>query len=733
MDIARFLTRNATSVAEPSALGQAHHSFALRSWRQRALFTTSWLIALRTSAQPRCIARLNMALLTIVPLAVCPVVARASINLRPGPPGVAVEGDDLLIALPIQNLGDTRASNVSISEIHLIGGHLDTPNHLPVDLGQIPAGGSAVLNIRADVFGLRLFRRFHLKIEGHYTDGDEDAKGRDRNGDEDEFEFRTRVVVPPHAPGSDDSHQNSGTTHQTAGPYPAINQPPMTEENELLAPTPQGSNRLLFPLTLNTTGVKDPGITTFPGVTSDGAVGFVINTQSNGVSNRFPPDPSGAGSGNADNVVLATGNLYTKYSTDGGSTFTTINNLSTVFGDQPDGGYCCDQVAHYIPSIDRIVWLIQTNQAKDAAGNVTGPNSLRVAWAKPSDIKANFNTAWTWFDVSSTFLGLGNDWLDFPDLSTSDGNLYLAVDDVTKGGLVVARISYTDLQRPAGQIVTWFFTDPTKATMATGSHLSQNASGTIYWAGHDSTSQIRLFSWADNSSTYFWRDVNNSSYTNTGSAYTAKAPDGQYWLDPRVRTDAVLGAVVKPGSEGPNQLWFAWTAGRDDNFKQPYVRMVMLDESNFKNVGEFETWNASYAFTYPALSVNSASGEVAMSLLWGGGGSFYMNHAVGFPQDFLLYITTASDVTFTVDSTLPGITGCDDASNGAVAGRCTRSGDYLSLRRVGSTTGLFGTVGYEVNLVDPTLSTDCTKAPGCNLNIRWVEFGRPSDVIHLIP
>jgi hypothetical protein len=86
-----------------------------------------------------------------------------------------------------------------------------------------------------------------------------------------------------------------------------------------------------------------------------------------------------------------------------------------------------------------------------------------------------------------------------------------------------------------------------------------------------------------------------------------------------------------------------------------------------------------------------------------------------------------------VDSTLPGVTGCDDASNGAVTGRCTRSGDYLSLRRVGSTTGLFGTVGYEVNLVDPTRSTDCIKAPGCNLNIRWIEFGRPSDVIQLIP
>ena len=111
---------------------------------------------------------------------------------------------------------------------------------------------------------------------------------------------------------------------------------------------------------------------------------------------------------------MGSGNLYVKYSTDGGQTFTTITDLSTVFGDQPDGGYCCDQVLHYIPSIDLIVWVIQTKQKTDSKGNVTGPNSQRVAWAKTADIAANFYTAWTWFDVSSTFLGLGNDWPRLP-------------------------------------------------------------------------------------------------------------------------------------------------------------------------------------------------------------------------------------------------------------------------------------------------------------------------------
>jgi hypothetical protein len=651
--------------------------------------------------------------------------------LRGGRPGVTVENSaELLVALPIENAGETEAREVKVREIELRGGRRDLPVNLPVDLGTVAANGRKVIQIRFNIPGLDLSKVYEMEVEGRYR-GRRDGNGGSEHKER-KFRFETRLEIPPQGPGSSTVNTNHGPTHRTNGPYPELPQPPQREENENLPPTPESTPHVIFPKTPQFAAVKDPGITSYPGIAQGGAVGFVINTQNGGVANRFPPDPSGADSGGSSNVVLMTGNLYTKYSTDGGKTFTTITNLSTVFGDSPDGGYCCDQVVNYIPSIDRIVWLVQTNRPTDAKGNVTGGNRQRVAWAKPSDVAANFYTAWTWFDVTSGFLGLGSDWLDFPDLSTANGHLYMSTDDATKAGLVVTRISFADMQLPGGSTVSWDFTDPTKSTSALGSHLTQNANATMYWAGHNGTGKLTVFSWGDTSNQYNWRDVSNTTYSN--SDYTSKAKDGQYWLDPRVKADAVLGAAVKPfvglvqpGSPPPpNQIWFAWTAARDKDFAQPYVRMVFVDEQNFNNVGEFETWNSDYVFAYPALAVNSQTAEVAISLMWGGGGNYYMNHAVGFPQDFLLYITTASNVTFTVNPV--GATACDDASGGLVAGRCTRSGDYLGLRRVGNSSGLFGTAGYEINLNDSTKSTDCLTAPGCAQNERWVIFGRPGDV-----
>jgi hypothetical protein len=658
--------------------------------------------------------------------------ALARVEIALDRPGLAVEDGRLLIALPIRNGGDTTAIDVRVVSAQITGGRILTRIAPSIPLGNVPAEERAILALQAAAGGLDPAASYQLRVEGLYSDP---SLARDPKNNR-PFHVETTIALPRAAPGSDVANSRTVTTQVTNGPYPALPPLPNVEgENEDGPPTPIGPLRFPFAATPTGTAPQALNLAAYPGTVgaAGAAVTFVRNSGSNGVTVNFPPDPSASASGGPANLVMATGNLYVKYSTDAGNTFTTINNLSTVFGDNPDGGYCCDQVMHYVPSIDRIVWLIQTNQPTDAKGNPNGPNALRIAWAKPSDVVANFNTAWTWVDLRSSFLGFGNDWLDFPDLSTSAGFLYASVDDVTRGGLVVARISFADLAKPGGNSITVEWTDPANGKEAYASHLVQNAGGTMHWAGHVSTSKLRIVSWADNSNQYSWNDFEHNGYSN--SDYTSKAPDGQYWLAPKPKGDAIIGAVRKPFlgivppgvTPPPNELWFAWDAGRDTTFKQPYIRIVKVDEGTRTGIGIHDIWNDTYAFAYPALAANQVTAEVAVSLMWGGGGS-YMNHAAGFPLDFVVWITTASDVTFTADPTKVTPAGsCVDASGGAVAGRCTRSGDYLSTRRVGSMTGLFGTLAYEPRLVDASKSTDCLTAPGCRLDVRYVEFGRPGD------
>jgi hypothetical protein len=75
-------------------------------------------------------------------------------------------------------------------------------------------------------------------------------------------------------------------------------------------------------------------------------------------------------------VVLYTGNWYAARSIDGGQTFQYLDPFTT-FPDPPNLGFCCDQVANYIASIDTFVWLLQY-------GPKSGPqadNIQRLAFA----------------------------------------------------------------------------------------------------------------------------------------------------------------------------------------------------------------------------------------------------------------------------------------------------------------------------------------------------------------
>lgn len=375
-------------------------------------------------------------------------------------------------------------------------------------------------------------------------------------------------------------------------------------------------------------------------------------------------EPSGASSGD---VVFVSFNWGAAYSTNGGTTFTTLDPNKIFPSDSV--GFCCDQIVQYVPRIDRFIWLL------------LGPGGLRLASASPADISKSHGTAWTYWNLTPGLFGFSSGF-DLPDLAVGDNYLY--INAVNNPGKWVARVALSEIQ--AGGTITIGFTDP---TLTQGYQLMQNTGDEIFWAYHQDNSTIRVYSWAEGANTYFWRDIGIAKWANYPfGVIGSTTPDGQNWLN-RSAHD-ILGAT-----RSSNQLWFAWTAGADNNFPQPHVEMVTLDRSkNFSVIQQVQIWNDSYAFGYPALATNKCTGEIGLSLLYGGGGN-YENHVVGFWGDFMVYITTSSNV------------GTD------------AYGDYVTIRQQPASNAdpgnLFDAFGNGINTIGNNKQGD----------VRYVSFGRP--------
>jgi hypothetical protein len=592
--------------------------------------------------------------------------AASPVILSTGGPGVNLLNSTMLLsALPIINTGTAEAQNVEVTAITLDGGSLSSPASLPLDLGTIPAEGSAVLNAAfSDTFVP--LGSYALAVEGTYAVGDATYC----------FALENDLVVPPVAPGSALVNMISAQGAQISGaPFPP--QPPSFEDEI-------NGSLWAVPVAPFIPGTPTPNVTqTVPAPFGDPpAIVFEANNGL-GINGNTIAEPSGASNG--DGVVFVTANSYAAYSTDGGSNFTQLDPTAIFPADSV--GFCCDQIVQYVPSIDRFIWLIQG----------TG---FRLASASPEDIINSGGTAWTYWNLTPGVFGQPTGTgFDYPDLSVGNNYLYMSWNvgwpncpaGCTSGHLI-ARTPLADIQ--AGGTIGIGYTNPSDSPMAWGGHLSQNTLDEVFWAGHNNNSNMRVFSLAENSNMYFWRDIGISSWATGGLSSTT--PDGRDWLNKlsNFPSNAVIG-LTRVGS----QLWLAWSAGTDSNFQQPHIEMVTLDlNNNFSKTQQVQIWNDSYAFAYPALATNACTSEVGLSFEYGGNGN-YENHVVGFWGDFVAYITTGSNVG------------------------TTRFGDYVTIRQEPPTEdnpgNLFSAFGYGINSVPPP-------GTGAQTDVHYVSFGRPA-------
>ncbi|MDQ3695299.1 MAG: hypothetical protein M3464_16970 [Chloroflexota bacterium] len=227
-----------------------------------------------------------------------------------------------------------------------------------------------------------------------------------------------------------------------------------------------------------------------------------------------------------------------------------------------NGSLCCDQVIQYVPEFDLYIWLMQFSST--GPGPLQGINKLRIAAARPDDMKSSGGTAWTYWDFFSGDFGQSVV-LDYPDLSIGNATLNVSVDAVGVG-LLIFRVPLPDIA--AGGAVGFDFTDPADSAAAYGGHVSQNTGDTLFWAGHNSTSQLRVFSLPEGSGTYSWRDIDINSWPNAD--YSSPVPGGTDWLQfmAGFPGSAIIGATRREGAAG-SELWLAWTAARGGGRSSP--------------------------------------------------------------------------------------------------------------------------------------------------------------------
>ena len=663
------------------------------------------------------------------------------------------------LAIPLQNVSEAVGVDVHLVKLDVPSATRLAPT-LPEALGDVLPDDIKKIDARFNVptFGVP----YEVEIEGTYAAGESTCnfhalgvfvpQQSDSNpvravsGNLDKVDLRTAVFPPFPAPPPAEREFN-GT-----GLLPPLGEPRLSQVFQ----NPPGGNvpghsllrRVNFPINPPPPPLQfdcpdsDPGEKVF----------FTRNTVG-ATFGGFPPDPSVAGNWAStcasppctlDDVTMFTANTAVFYSTDSGLTFTPVN-LFTLFDPaipgrnsffpQDDGGLCCDQVVTYVPNGNIFVWLLQywpRQTGTDAQGNpITGPSRLRIAWASPDAIRSDFLHAWTWVDLTSAGLSLGNDWMDYPDLGYSDSFVYVGVDHgIANSGQVFtarhiyARLSLADILDANKSSVGYQYMDPTRSGLWQN-HIVQPSPDALYFTAMPDTSTFTVYSWPDSSNVATPHDIKISNFSNAD--YSAPTPEGIDW---NAAPKMILGATrTAPFCFGCSDrfLYFAFSAGRSGSGRPfPYVRVEKVNLDTFSLVSELDIWNPDFAYAMPALVYrpNNTSDEVALSLAVGGGGNFADN-AVGFLGDFVVYVTTDSNTTHAGYNR--------DKKNNIIRdgnGNPTysvRFGDYYSARNsIGPVTkngrGVgYSTLGYAARTA--VAGKKCVDV-GCSIPEHYIQFGR---------
>jgi hypothetical protein len=321
--------------------------------------------------------------------------------------------------------------------------------------------------------------------------------------------------------------------------------------------------------------------------------------------------------------MFVTGNWFASRSTDAGATWTPVDPFTEL--PPAAGGFCCDQLVHYVRSRRVWVWFLQyvsrqgTNVVRIAVSRTAAPGSWTFWDVGPADVDAR------WGDL----------WFDYPDLAESADHLFLTL-NVYDGAdrwqrAVVLRVPLDDLVG-RGELSRRSWTTTTAGSL----RLVQGAGRTMWFASHaPDNRRLLLFSWDDADTAVASWSVPVSRWSELG--YGSRGPGGVEWLS---RLDGRITGAWR----GAGVLGFLWSAAPRQGRPHVYVRGVRIDEQSLQVVDEPDLWSTTGAWAYPAAAVN-ARGQVGIAAFFGG--PTHPAHAVGV----LDASTGAWDTSLTATST----------------------------------------------------------------------------------
>ncbi|HEY0553842.1 MAG TPA: S-layer homology domain-containing protein [Thermoanaerobaculia bacterium] len=308
--------------------------------------------------------------------------------------------------------------------------------------------------------------------------------------------------------------------------------------------------------------------------------------------------------GSQGDGIFTTHNWYAETSTNNGTSFSFVNPFST-FPSSPaafSAGFCCDQRVAQDSSRNLIVWYLQYIKTGTSASSTNG---VRLAVTHGQAGLAS--NSWTYYDFTPALFSFpAGTWFDFPQMQASANYLYFTtnifhtVDDSFYGTLM-ARISLAQLDSGSSLTINsftstgaYFSIMPVNGAAAEGTRPGRT---TMYFGSIDTSTSIKVFTWPESSTAPTVNTVSGLA-SSAFSTFACPGPDG---LDPCTRGNPRM----QTGWITDSEVGFMWNSSQNGSSRPyPYVRAAILNPSTLAVLSQPDVFNPSFAWLFPAMSVN---------------------------------------------------------------------------------------------------------------------------------